>query len=76
MKLVTRKLKSLKPCPWNPRETLQPGEHEYEAIKEGDTLEVEKTFSQDDMLKILQESNRRKLRLRIRFTMGKRRQSN
>jgi len=33
MKLVTRKLKSLKPCPWNPRETLQPGEHEYEAIK-------------------------------------------
>lgn len=33
MKLVTRKLKSLKPAPWNPRETLQPGEHEYEAIK-------------------------------------------
>lgn len=33
MKLVTRKLKTLKECPWNPREKLQPGEHEYEAIK-------------------------------------------
>lgn len=33
MKLVTRKLKSLKPAPYNPRQTLQPGEHEYEAIK-------------------------------------------
>jgi len=33
MKLVTRKLKSLRPAPWNPRENLQPGEHEYEAIK-------------------------------------------
>lgn len=30
MKLVTRKLKSLKPAPWNPRETLQPGEHEID----------------------------------------------
>jgi DNA modification methylase len=33
MKLKTVSLKALKPAPWNPRESLQPGEHEYEAIK-------------------------------------------
>ena len=34
------------------------GSENYPAIEEGDTLEVEKTFSQDDMLKILQVSNK------------------
>jgi len=34
------------------------GSEKYQQIQEGDTLEVEKTFSQEDMLKILQESNK------------------
>ncbi len=33
MKLITKKLKDLRPAPYNPRQTLKPGEHEYEAIK-------------------------------------------
>ena len=34
------------------------GTGKFTQIEDGDTLEVEKTFSQDDMLKILQESNK------------------
>ncbi len=34
------------------------GSGDFPAIVEGDTLEVEKTISQDDVLKILQESNK------------------
>jgi len=34
------------------------GSGDFPEIEEGDTLEVEKTVSQEDMLKILQESNR------------------
>lgn len=34
------------------------GSGKFQEIQEGDTLEVEKAFSQEDMLKILQESNK------------------
>jgi len=34
------------------------GSEKFQQIQDGDTLEVEKTFSQEDMLKVLQESNK------------------
>ena len=43
------------------------GSGDFPEIQEGDTLEVEKTVSQDDMLKILQESNKNLLSITTDF---------
>lgn len=43
------------------------GTGKFEEIQEGDTLEVEKAFSQEDMLKILQESNKNLLSITTDF---------
>ena len=43
------------------------GTEKFEQIQEGDTLEVEKAFSQEDMLKTLQESNKNLLSITTDF---------
>lgn len=43
------------------------GSGKFEEIQEGDTLVVEKAFSQEDMLKILQESNKNLLSITTDF---------
>jgi phospholipid/cholesterol/gamma-HCH transport system substrate-binding protein len=43
------------------------GSEKFQQIQEGDTLEVEKAFSQEDMLKILQESNKNLLSITTDF---------